>query len=141
MFDHVLNVNSYWDFFHFWLTGQGSLESCQVDVKIAWNCWENVAVYAFSCCLEWLHGLTLWLNLNGLTWLYMVAWAIHDVSINEDVTVNNELTSLCRCASKASTKHESIETRFEVNQHCVTGLTIFAYPLTLLPLLPLAGDM
>jgi hypothetical protein len=55
--------------------------------------------------LEWLNLLALSVNVNHLSWLYAEGWAVNALTINKDVAVNNHLTSLSHCASKARAKH------------------------------------
>jgi hypothetical protein len=47
-------------------------------------------------------------NVDGLSWLHAEAWTVDSLTINQDVTVNNHLTSLRNGAGKAGTKYECV---------------------------------
>ena len=93
-FDHVLDVDLHRDFLGFRLASQGGLQGRQVDVQIARNRRQHIAVSAFGRNLERNHGLALGLDLNGLARLDAIGRAVDDVAVNEDVAVNHELTCL-----------------------------------------------
>jgi hypothetical protein len=76
---------------------------------------------ACSSDLEWLSLFTLLVNVNQLSWLYSERWAVNTLPINKNVAVNNELTGLSDCASKASTKNNRIKTHFKKFYKVLTG--------------------
>jgi hypothetical protein len=58
--------------------------------------------------LERLGAFALLVNVDGLSWLHAEAWTVDSLTINQDVTVNNHLTSLRNGAGKAGTKYECV---------------------------------
>ena len=63
------------------------------------------------------------LHLDGLAGLDTVGRTIHDVAVDEDVTVHHELTSLSGGTGDAGTQHEVVKTdALEIGEHRVTGL-------------------
>ena len=61
-------------------------------------------------------------HLDGLAGLDTVGRTIHDVAVDEDVTVHHELTGLSGGTGDAGTQHEVVKTDFEIGEHRVTGL-------------------
>jgi hypothetical protein len=62
-------------------------------------------VTAGSCNLERLSAFALLVNVDGLARLYSEAWTVNALTINQDVTVNNHLTSLRNGAGESGTKN------------------------------------
>jgi hypothetical protein len=80
---------------------------------------------ATSCSyLQWLKYLRAWLDVDELSRLYAERRTVNQLTVNEDVTVHNQLTSLSGGASKTCTKNESIETHLEKLNQVLTGQTL-----------------
>jgi hypothetical protein len=58
-----------------------------------------------SCNLERLSAFALLVDVDHLTWLDSEGRPVNALTINEDVAVNNQLTSLSHCAGETSTQH------------------------------------
>jgi hypothetical protein len=65
-------------------------------------------VTAGSCNLERLSSFRLGVDVNLLTWLYAHRWAVYALTVYEDVTVYNHLTSLCNGAGEAGTQNKCV---------------------------------
>jgi uncharacterized protein YecA (UPF0149 family) len=56
--------------------------------------------------------------------LYAERWAVHQLTVNENVTVHNELTSLSGGTCKTCTQNECVKTHFEKLNQVFTGQTL-----------------
>src|SRR5699024_10904055 len=73
--------------------------------------------------LERIHRCRTLVHLNGLAFLHAEGGAVHALSVDRDVTVDKELTSLRHGAGEAGTQHEGVEERFEELEHDLTSQT------------------
>jgi hypothetical protein len=81
----------------------------QLDVEVARNRRKHVDVTAGCCNLERLGLFALLVNVDGLSRLYTERRAVDTLAVDENVTVNNHLTSLSDRASKTGTKYYCVE--------------------------------
>jgi hypothetical protein len=65
-----------------------------LNVKVTRNWRQDVYVPTGGGNLERLSALALSVNVDELTWLYAERWAVNSLTIYENVTVYNHLTSL-----------------------------------------------
>jgi hypothetical protein len=70
-------------------------------------------VSSSSCNLERFGLFTLLVNVNQLTWLHAERWAINALSVNKDVTVNNQLTCLCDGTGKTCAQDYCVKTHLQ----------------------------
>lgn len=83
-----------------------------------------------GCChLEGLGALALGLDVDELTRLHAERRAVDELSVDQDVTVHDELASLRGGAGEARTHDESVETHLEQLDQVLTGQTVLTTSL------------
>jgi hypothetical protein len=93
----------------------------ELNIQVSGNRRQNLSVTARSSYLQRLKNLRTGLDVDELTRLDAERRAVYQLAINEDVTVNNQLTSLSRRASEAGAQNECIETHLEKLNQVFTG--------------------
>lgn len=63
------------------------------------------------------------MHVDHLAFLHTVGRTVHTLTVNTDVTVHHELTSLGNSASETSTQNQSVQTHFQKLNQCFTGQT------------------
>src|SRR5699024_3221279 len=115
--DDELNVTGDRHLFALRGTQQGGLQALEVHIEVAGHCRENVLVATAGGDLERIHRCRTLVHLNRLCCRHAEGGAVHALSVDRDVTVDDELTGLCHGAGEAGTQHEGVETRFEELAH------------------------
>jgi len=85
---------------------------------------KNLCVATSCSYLQWLENLGAWLDVNELSRLYAERWTVNQLTVNEDVTVHNQLTGLSGGTCETCTKNESVETHLEKLNQVLTGKTL-----------------
>ena len=100
------------------------MELVELNIKVARNRRQNVDVSAGCCNLERLRAFALRVHVNQLTWLNAERRAVDALTVDQDVTVNNHLTSLGDGAGDAGTQNDGVETHFEKLDQVLTGQAV-----------------
>jgi hypothetical protein len=122
--NNELNVTGDGYFSALGTTDQRCVQLVELYVEVCGHWRKNLCVSTRCSYLQWLENLGARLDVNELSWLHAEGRTVNELAINENVTVNNELTSLCSGASEAGTEHESVKTHFEELNQVFTGQTL-----------------
>jgi len=95
----------------------------ELNIEVCRHGRKNLSVTARCSYLQWLENLGARLNVNELSGLDAERRTVNELTVNEDVTVHNKLTSLSGRASKACAQNESVKTHFEKLNEVLTGQT------------------
>ena len=74
--------------------------------------------------LERLHLFAAGLDVNHRAGLHAERRTIHELTINQDVTMHDHLTSLSSGAGKTRAHHQGVETHLEELDEVFTGKTL-----------------
>jgi uncharacterized protein YecA (UPF0149 family) len=85
---------------------------------------KNLSVSTSCSNLQWLKNLRAWLDVDELSRLYAERWTVNKLTIDEDVTVHNQLTSLSGGTCETCTEYECVKTHFEELYQVFTGQTL-----------------
>ena len=121
MLDDHLHVNGHGDLGALRATHQGRLQAGELNVQVLGDGGQHVAVNALSGNLEGDRGLRLGLDLDGLAGLDAEGGAVHDLAVDEDVTVDDHLTGLLDGAGEAGTQDQGVQAHLEQLDQVLTG--------------------
>src|SRR5699024_8585760 len=106
---YQLNITGHGHFGTLGSASQFEAQLLQVNLEVFREVWQHIAVRAGSGYLEGNHGLAAGLNLHDLTDLHAVGRTVHDLAVNEDVTVGHGLACLGDGAAETGAEHERVE--------------------------------
>src|SRR5690606_5040944 len=98
-----------------------SLKFVEFDIKVSRYRREDFSMTASRSNLERLKAFRFWVYMNKLAWLNPEGRSVHPLTINKNVAVHHQLTSLSRGAGKASANHQGVESHFKELNQVLTG--------------------
>jgi len=107
-------------------TDQPRFELLESDLEVRRYGWENVTVDTDRGVLEERSGFGAFLDMDELTWLHSERGTVDQLSIYENVAVNNHLTSLSRRTCETRAEHERVKTHLEEFHQVFTGQSLGA---------------
>ena len=121
-----LNFTGHGDLGALGATKERGVKLVDLYLKVGGKRRENLDVTTSGGNLERLHALAARLDVHELSWLHAEGRTVYKLAINENVTVNDELTSLSGRAGKTSANDEGVETHFEELDQVLTGQALRA---------------
>jgi len=121
-----LNFTRHGDLGALGATKERGVKLVNLYLKVGRKRRKNLDVTTSGGNLERLHALAARLHVHELSWLHAEGRTVNKLAINQDVAVNDQLTSLSGRAGKAGANDKGIETHFEELDQVLTGQALRA---------------